>query len=159
MKRFTLLLAVTLAVMQAFAANVDRATAQQKAVQFLKGQVASGKFMSSPNVKFTTERTIYNHDKINVPVFYIFNTEDRFVIVSGEDRGEEILAVGDAPIDLNNIPSNMQYWMDRYQEQIEYLQAHPGLVVKTESQSLKGPNRAQSVSPLLTARWDQTSPY
>ena len=159
MKRFTLLLAVTLAVMQAFAANVDRATAQQKAVQFLKSQVASGKFMSSPNVKFTTERTIYNHDKINVPVFYIFNTEDRFVIVSGEDRGEEILAVGDAPIDLNNIPSNMQYWMDRYQEQIEYLQAHPGLVVKTESQSLKGPNRAQSVSPLLTARWDQTSPY
>ena len=159
MKRFTLLLAVTFMVMQAFAANVDRVTAQQKAVQFLRSQVASGKFMSSPNVKFTSERTVFNTNNVTVPVFYIFNTEDRFVIVSGEDRGEEILAVGDAPIDLNNIPANMQAWLDYYQHQIEYLQAHPGLVVQTASQSLKGPNRAQTVSPLLSAKWDQTTPF
>ncbi len=159
MKRFLILLLVAVATMQAFAANVDRITAQAKAETFLKTQAANGKLMSSGNIKFVSERTITNSSNVTVPVYHIFNTEHCFVIVSGEDRGEEILAVGDAPLDLNKIPANMQYWLDRYQEQIEYLQAHPGMVVKTEVQTLRGPKRAQNVSPLLTARWDQTAPF
>ncbi len=159
MKKFLVLMVATLAAMQIFAANVDRVTAQNKAAQFLKSQVSSGKLMSSQNVRFVSERTVYNSANVTVPVFYIFNTEDRFVIVSGEDRGEEILAVGDGTLDLNNIPANMLGWLEGYQHQIEYLQAHPGMVVKTMSQSFKAPNRAQNVSPLLTARWDQTRPF
>ena len=159
MKKFLVLMVATLAAMQIFAANVDRVTAQNKAAQFLKSQVSSGKLMSSQNVRFVSERTVYNSANVTVPVFYIFNTEDRFVIVSGEDRGEEILAVGDGTLDLNNIPSNMLGWLEGYQHQIEYLQAHPGMVVRTMSQSFKAPSRAQNVSPLLTARWDQTRPF
>lgn len=159
MKKFLVLMVATLAAMQIFAANVDRVTAQNKAAQFLKSQVSSGKLMSSQNVRFVSERTVYNSANVTVPVFYIFNTEDRFVIVSGEDRGEEILAVGDGTLDLNNIPANMLGWLEGYQHQIEYLQAHPGMVVRTMSQSFKAPSRAQNVSPLLTARWDQTRPF
>ena len=159
MKKFLVLMVATLAAMQIFAANVDRVSAQNKAAQFLKSQVSSGKLMSSQNVRFVSERTVYNSANVTVPVFYIFNTEDRFVIVSGEDRGEEILAVGDGTLDLNNIPSNMLGWLEGYQHQIEYLQAHPGMVVRTMSQSFKAPSRAQNVSPLLTARWDQTRPF
>ena len=159
MKRSLFLLIVALAAMQASAANVDRITAQAKAETFLKTQAAKGKLMSSAPIKFVSERTITNSSNVNVPVYHIFNTEDCFVIVSGEDRGEEILAVGDEPLDLNRIPANMQYWLDRYQEQIEFLQARPGMVVETEAQSFKAPKRAQDVSPLLTARWDQTAPF
>ena len=159
MKRFLILLIVAVATMQAFAANVDRITAQAKAETFLKAQAANGKFMSSGPIKFVSERTITNSTNVTVPVYYIFNTADRFIVVSGETRGEEILAVGDAPLDLNNIPANMQYWLDNYKQQIEYLQAHPGMVVQTMSQSMKAPSRAQNVSPLLSARWDQTAPF
>lgn len=159
MKRFFFLLIVAVVTMQAFAANVDRITAQAKAETFLKTQASQGRFMSSAPVKFVSERTVTNSSNVTVPVYYIFNTADRFIVVSGETRGEEILAVGDAPLDLNNIPANMQYWLDNYKQQIEYLQAHPGMVVQTMSQSMKAPSRAQNVSPLLSARWDQTTPF
>ena len=159
MKRFFFLLIVAVVTMQAFAANVDRITAQAKAETFLKTQASQGRFMSSAPVKFVSERTVTNSSNVTVPVYYIFNTENCFIVVSGETRGEEILAVGDAPLDLNNIPTNMQYWLDNYKQQIEYLQAHPGMVVQTMSQSMKAPSRAQNVSPLLTARWDQSAPF
>ena len=147
---------VAVATMSVFAANVDRITAQAKAEAFLKSQAtASGKLMAPGSINFVSERTITNSANVTVPVMYIFNTTDRFVIVSGEDRAVEILAVGDEPLDLNNIPANMQAWLDFYQQQIEYLQDRPGLVVE----KLNAPNRAQNVSPMLTAKWDQTAPF
>ena len=156
MKKILFVLAAALATMSVFAANVDRVTAQAKAAAFLKSQAAAnGKMMASASINFVSQRTITNSANVTLPVMYIFNTADRFVIVSGEDRCEEILAVGDAPLDLNNIPSNMQYWLDLYQSQIEYLQDRPGMVVE----KLQAPKRAQNVSPLLTARWDQTQPF
>lgn len=149
---------VALAAMQAVAGTVDHTTAQGKAAAFLKAQAGNTKLAATP-VKFTSERVVTNSSNVTLPVYYIFNTEDHFIIVSGEDRGEEILAYGDEPLDLSNIPANMQQWLKGYQKQIEYLQARPGMVVQTMSQSLKAPSRAQNVSPMLTARWDQQSPY
>ena len=159
MKKILFLSLVALAAMQASAGNVDRVTAKAKAETFLKTYVANGSIKSSGPVTFVSEKMVPNSSNVAMPAYYIFNTADRFVIVSGEDRGEEILGVGDEPLDLNRIPTNMQYWLDRFQEQIEYLQAHPGMVVKTEAQSFKAPRRAQNVSPMLTARWDQTAPF
>ncbi|MBQ9556703.1 MAG: C10 family peptidase [Muribaculaceae bacterium] len=158
MRKFYLTMIVALAAMQAVAGTVDHATAQGKAAAFLKAQAGNTKFAAAP-VEFTSERVVTNSANVALPVYYIFNTRDRFIIVSGEDRGEEILAVGDGTLDLNNIPTNMQYWLDFYKKQIEYLQARPGMVVQTMSQTLKAPSRAQNVSPLLTARWDQTTPF
>lgn len=158
MKKFYLTMVVALAAMQVVAGNVDRMTAMNKAQAFIQAQAGTSKLAAAP-VKFISERTVTNSSNVNLPVYYIFNTEDHFIIVSGEDRGEEILAYGDAPLDLNRIPSNMQYWLDLYKKQIEHLQARPGMVVKTMSQSLNGPSRAKNVSPLLTARWDQQAPF
>ena len=155
MKRITFFLMITLVAMQSFAANVDRMTAQAKAEAFLKTNAVGGKMMAPATIQFVSQRTITNSANVNVAVMYVFNTADRFVIVSGEDRATDILAVGDAPIDFNNIPDNMQMWLDYYQRQIEFLQAHPGLVVE----KMTAPSRAQSVSPLLTSKWDQQSPY
>jgi len=157
MKKFIFSLIAVATAMQLSAAPVDRATAQAKATAFLKAQTNTTKLAASP-VSFVSERTINNSSNVTVPVYYIFNTKDRFIIVSGEDRSEEILAVGDEPLDFNNIPANMQAWLDYYQRQIEFLQARPGLVVDVQSK-LNAPQRAQTVSPLLTARWDQQKPF
>ena len=101
MKKLALLLSVAFIAMQAIAANVDRAAAQAKAEAFLKASVApSGQKLATGPVKFVSERTVTNSSNVLLPVFYIFNTQERFIIVSGEDRSEEILAVGDEPLDF-----------------------------------------------------------
>ena len=160
MKRFLLLLAVTIAVMQASAVNVDRVTAQSKAEAFLKSAVvANGQKLTTNPVEFVSEKVVMNSSNALQPVLYIFNTKERFIIVSGEDRSEVILGYGDAPLDFNNIPANMQAWLEFYQMQIEYLQAHPGVQVQLQSKVMAPSLRASSVSPLLTARWDQSAPF
>lgn len=157
MKKIFLMLAVAVAALQMTAANVDLVTAQAKAAEFLRSQASGGKLTAS-QVQFVSQRTITNSSNVTMPVYYIFNTRDNFVIVSGEDRAEEILAVGDQPLDFDHIPANMQGWLNLYQKQIEYLQERPGLVVEVQSK-IKAPNRIQTVAPLLTATWDQQSPY
>ena len=157
MKKIFLMLAVAVAALQMTAANVDLVTAQAKAAEFLRSQASGGKLTAS-QVQFVSQRTITNSSNVTMPVYYIFNTRDNFVIVSGEDRAEEILAVGDQPLDFDHIPANMQGWLNLYQKQIEYLQERPGLVVEVQSK-IKAPNRIQTVAPLLTATWDQRSPY
>ena len=98
-----------------------------------------------------------NSKLINQAVYYIFNSQNGYVIVSGDDRAEEILGYGDRPLDINTIPCNMKAWLATYKVQIEYLQAHEGLQV--EAPSLMAPRQIPSVEPLLTALWDQEAPY
>lgn len=91
-------------------------------------------------------------------VYYIFNTDDSYIIVSGDDRAEEVLAYGDSPLDINAIPDAMRCWLGGYKEQLEYLLTHPDYEVNHISR--KAPKRErESVEPLLTALWDQSSPY
>ena len=99
-----------------------------------------------------------NSRKLDRAVFYIFNSSNGYVIVSGDDRAEEILGYGDGQLDINTIPCNMKAWLATYKEQIEYLQDHEGLQVETPS--MMAPSlRIPSVAPLLTAEWDQEAPY
>lgn len=156
MKKIFVLVVTAFAVMQAIAAPVDQAAAQRKAQAFVQGR--SSQFMASSSDRFVLHRAVMGDVKVQQPAFYVFNSENSFVIVSGEDRGEQILAYGDGPIDLDKIPANMQAWLDAYKAQIEYLQSHPGLAVEAESQ-LKAPSRIASVAPMLTAQWDQTTPF
>ena len=98
-------------------------------------------------------------DKAKAPVYYIFNTATSFVIVSGDDRAEEILAYGDKPLNLDRIPSNMQAWLDGYKVQLDWLLTHPEAKVErpTTYKSPKADNT--TIGPLLTALWDQEAPY
>ncbi len=157
MKKFFFLLMVAAAAIQMNAANVNQAAAQDKAAQFMQGLQQSGR-LHSPVTKVNLLHAEMSDSKVNAPVYYIFTAGDNFVIVSGEDRAEDILAYGDSPFDLYNMPCNMQAWLNMYKKQIEYLQNHPGLVVEktTRSTSLRA---TAVVGPLLTAKWDQTSPY
>ena len=64
------------------------------------------------------------------------------------------MVYGDGPLEMKAIPENMKFWLDYYRTQMEYLQAHPGMVV-TKPVFRDG----QSVEEMLEARWDQGSPY
>lgn len=157
MKNLLLILALLLAVLPAQAADVSLSVAQKAAQRFLSSQSSSQRFNGAPiaDVKFVHAEA--SSSRADQPVYYIFNSNRGFVIVAGDDRVQEILAYGDRPLDLNRMPDNMKFWLGTYKTQIEYLQAHPGLVVDrpASTPSLK----AAKVEPLLTAEWDQSAPY
>ena len=152
MKKIYLLAALVLATLQLTAANVDLATAQQSAQRFLMSQTAKGQFMTSaPTIKWTHE--VMNSSNVALAAYYIVNTDKGYVIVSGDDRAREVLAYGDQTLEsMNDISENMQFFLDMYKAEMEYLQAHPGEVVKT-----RNTNRGESVAPMLTTLWQQGS--
>ena len=150
----TLLFAALAAVsLSLSAARVDMTTAQQTAQRFLMGQGTRGRLSASaPRVKWVHQEL--NSIRADLTAYYIVNTDQGFVVIAGDDRAREVLAHGQESLDMNAMPANMKFWLDYYKAQMEFLQAHPGLVV--EKNTLKVGN---TVNPLLEATWDQGYPY
>lgn len=160
MKKFILLLVAVLAAMQLSAAPVDMATAQRKAQAFVSNNSEARKMMNSnAGDQFVLHRAVMGDAKLAEPVFYVFNSKTSFIIISGDDRAEVVLGYGEGNLDMDKIPDNMRLWLDSYKRQIEYLQERPGLQVQLLSKVMTPSLRAQSVPQLLTARWDQTTPF
>ena len=160
MRKFILLLVALMAATQLSAAPVDMATAQKKAQAFVSNNSEARKLMNSTvGEQFVLHRAVMGDAKLAEPVFYVFNSKNSFVIISGDDRAEVVLGYGEGNLDMDKIPDNMRVWLDGYKRQIEYLQEHPGLQVQLLSKVTAPSLRAQSVSTMLTARWDQTQPF
>ncbi len=90
--------------------------------------------------------------------YYVFNLGDDngFVIASGDDCAYEILGYSDkGSFDADNIPENVQAWLDGYAEEIEWGRENNVSALKTAK---AGPAK-KSVAPMLTTRWGQDSPY
>ena len=158
MKKLLSLLTVMAVALQLMAAPIDVSTAKTKAEQYLAQKVYAGKIMAPGTVDATLVKTEMG-GTAKAPVYYVFNTETSFVIVSGDDRAEEILAYGDKPLNLDRIPTNMQAWLDGYKVQLDWLLAHPDAKVNKPT-TYKSPKANETtIGPLLTALWDQEAPY
>ena len=146
-----------LAVMQVSAADVNLAQASATARRFL---TANAKVKGFQGVSAGDLKLIHaekNSSSATQAAYYIFNSSRGFIIVSGDDRAHQILAHGDRPLDMKRMPDNMKFWLGTYKKQIEFLQAHPGMVV--DQPKLNKSLRTPDVAPLLTAEWDQDAPY
>ena len=91
--------------------------------------------------------------------FYVFNTVDEgaFVIIAGDDRAHEVLAYGEGPFDEEKVPDNLQWLLDHYAKQIEYLYAHPRESIPPQ---LSSSASSELVIPeMLATRWGQGAPY
>ena len=152
MKKLLFLTALIIAAMPVLAGNVDLSTAQSKATAFFRTKAFNSRLMTSaPTVKWTHE--VKNSSNAAQAAYYIVNTDQGYVIVSGDDRAREILAYGDGCLEsMNDLPEAMQFFLDMYKAEMEYLQAHPGQVVKTRNAS-----RGITVAPMLTTLWNQGS--
>ena len=158
MRRILLCAAVMFAAIQAWAAPVDVKTAKSHAQSFISQKLYDGKLSAPISGELKMVHAEMNSKMLDRAVYYVFNTQNGFVIVSGDDRAERILGYGDYPLDMNNIPTNMRAWLGTYKDQLEYLQAHEGMQVETPSMMAPSLN-TPSVAPLLTAMWDQDAPY
>lgn len=157
MKKLLLLATMLLAVMQVFAADVNLAQASATARRFLTANAKVKGFQGVSAGDLKLIHTEKNSSSATQAAYYIFNSSRGFIIVSGDDRAHQILAHGDRPLDMKRMPDNMKFWLGTYKKQIEFLQAHPGMVV--DQPKLNKSLRTPDVAPLLTAEWDQDAPY
>ena len=154
--RKTILLAVLLlTALQGWSATIDIATAQATAQRFLLDQMISNRKIAPGQISLELAHVERNSQVLTMPVYYIFNASNGFVIVSGDDRATAILAYGDHALDMNNLPENMRYWLSQYKSQLEYLETHPGIQPIPRSAHRGG----TTVTPLISANWSQNAPY
>ncbi|MBO4803703.1 MAG: C10 family peptidase, partial [Muribaculaceae bacterium] len=158
MKRILLLLTVAVAAVSMLAAPVDQAAAARKAQTYLANEMYSGRQMAPAALTPVLVMSDIGSKRANNPAYYVFNTATTFIVVSGDDRAEEILMVGDEPLNMDYIPDALLYLLDCYKEQITYLQEHPDIQVEKPSEKRQS-LRAVTYGPLLTAKWDQQAPY
>lgn len=154
-QKILLLMLLALMAVQGWAAPVDESSARAIVQDFVVQKRGL-----SPNSLSSLQLIHAELSNVSAALnaYYIYNTGDGFVIVAGDNRAESILGYGDGSYDMNNIPCGLQFMLEGYKEQIDYLLEHPGLEV--ESPSLNAPMLAEtSVAPLLTAEWNQFSPY
>jgi len=159
MKKVLLLLTVAITALSLQAAPVDKAAAEKVAKNYLANEMYAGKMMAPAALNPVLVKTEYgSNTKLNLPVYYIYNTSTTFLVISGDDRAEQILMVGDKPLNMDRIPDGLQYLLDCYKEQMDFLQANPNIRVERPSDQ-RTQLSATTYGPLLTAEWDQEAPY
>ena len=150
MKRFLLLLAITMATVCSLqAAHVSETAARQVADKFLSSRLHKSPAHGSPS----TLRLAYRAENER---FYIYDrgTNGGFVVVAGDDRLPQVLGYGDkGDFTTTALPPAVQYWMNELNRQIAYLQSHDDASVHHPAK------RAAAVAPLMTTVWDQSEPY
>ena len=154
MKKILFLLAVVVTALQMSAADVTPSQAQSAANAFLAKQVKAGNLKAAAASNLRLVKAEASVAKPTAVDYYIFNATKAYVVVSGDDLAPQILMYGEeGSLDLNNIPPAMQWLLNKYKYQIDGLKAGTMAPVKL-------PKFATTpVSPLVTANWDQSSPY
>ena len=136
----------------AWAGPVDSQVAKQKAAAFLRKQAAHA---GNARRAAALRAPQLNEVKAFGEALHVFNVggDNGFVIVSGDDRTEEILGyVEGGSFDPNNMPSNMRFWLQMYADQIRSL---------GNSEVQKTPRREPktTINKLMTTKWDQSGSY
>ena len=155
MKRTILLFFATVMTTVMMAGNVTPEQALQKATQFVQARAAKGDGLRlAPGMKPQLSLAARPNG------LYVYNVADNsgYVIVSPDDRTEAILGFSDSgSFDPENIPCNMQEWLQGYADEIAWLNEHPELAVSvTAAPALAS---RSNVAPLVTAHWDQFGVY
>ena len=154
-----LIMALVLALGQAWAAPVDEAAARGAAQRFVSSMASPGRLrVALPAGELNLLYAEMSSVMANQASYYIYGIDGSFVIVAGDDRAKEILAYGDGAYNLNDIPCGMQVILNWYKQEMDYLFLNPDVVLgSTMPETLR--SVPTSIEPLLTANWNQTEPY
>lgn len=147
----------------ASAAQIDESAARNTAARFMAthqmGAVAGARPAKAPrrNAAATTAE--------QSSAYYVFNTQqgDGYVIVSGDDRTIPVLGYGtNGAFDPNDVPENMQWWLEQYVTEIALLDSAPldaqNSAAQTGSVIAKASSTA-AIVPLTTSLWGQRAPF
>ena len=157
--KHSLLAAFVLLTMSMSAATLDAPSAQARAYQFLASHSVDK--LNAGNSTLSLSHVESSAVNSRCADYYVFNSTDgkAFVIVAGDDRAEEILGYGEGSIDMTDLPCNLQWWLDQYKEQIEFLIANPDEKVEKASAPRRDSDGQLVIAPMLTCNWSQSEPY
>lgn len=97
----------------------------------------------------------------NRPALYVFNHSiDGFVVISANDDTRTILGYADnGHFDANNIPKNMQFWLQMYADEIAQSNSSYSLTINKQRKASQNKNYPQ-ITPLLgDIQWGQNEPF
>lgn len=157
-QRFTLFLLMALSCAITFAGPVDLEMARTKAAKFLKAQHGSS-IVLTETPEYAPARSIKGvATSSDTPAYYVFNAENEngYVIVSGDDRTEEILGYAtNGSFDMDNMPENVKAWLQGYTEQIAMLETY----VPQQQNAAQYTSQWTAIAPLTKTKWNQSAPY
>lgn len=96
----------------------------------------------------------------SVAYYYVYNIDSNqgFVIVSGDDRATPILGYSDEGKFIHeNMPEHIKAFMNNYKEQIKAIIKRNDATIKRKTLLIS--NGDTAVAPLITTKWGQQSPY
>lgn len=144
MKRTTtILIAICVSALFANGKQISQNAALSAARKYSRtGQVAPAKNLRS--------------DKKNNAPYYAFNLEQGYVIVSGDDEMTELVGYAENGFfDAENVPPQMQLWLDGYAEYVAAVQSGKAKARKI----LLSDSPSVVVEPLVTTKWNQDAPF
>lgn len=164
MKHFLLLISLFITTTM-MAGPVDQETAKQKAINFVANKMGN-KAQRSMKVTESGIKKTSNRAANAQGYLHVFNIDGGgYVIVSGDDRTEEILGYSTTgTFDAENIPENMRAFLQEYVDGIQYLNDHnvqntnAGPQKKKEKGNIRRIAKT-SIDPLINARWNQSEPF
>ena len=163
-QKLALLLAVLMTAFEMNAKPVDIKIAQDVAVKFMNANTKTP-LRGVEELQLVSTYTLSRGEA----AFYVFNTPTGFVIVSADDCATPILGYSsEGQFDVNNIPIQMQDYLQGFVEQIEYgIENHLEADENTSRQwelvrstgRLNENRDGEVVEPLITAMWNQGCYY
>ena len=157
MKKLSVLVTMLTLSCVVLAAPVGRQQARQKAVAFLKQQNFVAQISEKAPIRAKSAAVTVDQSP-----YYIFNLDGNkgFIIVSGDDRAEEILGYADeGSFDAENIPDGLQALLDQYEAEIRDLDDSE-LLDDATARARKAMAKPRSfVEPFCTRYWSQGSPH
>ncbi|MBP5688110.1 MAG: C10 family peptidase [Muribaculaceae bacterium] len=154
---FLLIISVGMSL-EIHAEQVSESKAQSVAAKFMKergmGAVAASQPLRAPRSKAGASQ--------QEAAYYVFNAaKDRgFVIVSGDDRTEQVLGYSDkGNFDPANVPENMKAWLNQYVEEISMLDEGVIQLDAVASNAHLNAYPSGVVQPFMRSEWDQGAPF
>lgn len=144
MKRTTtILIAICVSALFANGKQISQNAALSAARKYSRtGQVAPAKNLRS--------------DKTNNAPYYAFNLEQGYVIVCGDDEMTELVGYAENGFfDAENVPPQMQLWLDGYAEYVAAVQSGKAKARKI----LLSDSPSVVVESLVTTKWNQDAPF
>ncbi|MCF0195688.1 MAG: C10 family peptidase [Bacteroidaceae bacterium] len=157
MKKLFLLSAVLTAFLQLWAEPIDRITAMNQARAYL---ATKGKALLQTAQPYRAPRR--GTQDAEDASYYVFNVggEQGYVIVSGDDRTEQILGyVDNGHFDVDNLPINMRAWLQYYSDVVKHLDDNNIQLPSRKNMPRRIVPTRKSVPILVASRWNQGSPY
>ena len=152
--RKTYLLLLTLFVsIVAMAGHITPEEARQKITKFMSPR-RSASVLQDLRLVSTSHYKV--QEDVVAPSFYVFNVGEGhgYVIAGADDRIPAVLGYSDqGALDPDDMPVNMQAWLEGYNDQMEYLDRHPEAAAPRRTVS------GTSIDPLLISKWGQGNPY